>query len=120
MKFDQFTINTGRNYQKHQTGIVAAVAEARRKAAQHNEMFTVYADWTGYGYCSKPTDRHLTKHDEITAREICFIRPDGSMAHINRATVASTEDFIAAQIARIDVEQQVSPAAQALAASWIR
>lgn len=121
MRFDQFTINRGRNYQQHQTGLVAAVAEARRLAAQHGEIVTVYADWTNYGYSVKPMLNCSEKLTEITAREIVYVRPDGSLAHINRATPASTEAFFAGIFARMDAEaiaNTPSPAAQALAASW--
>lgn len=120
MKFDQFTINRGSDYHKRQKGLMTAIEIARVTAREANEIVTVYADWTNYGYWIKPADGRLAENEALTAREIVYVRPDGSLAHVNRATVASTEAFIAAQIARIDTDQQVNPAAQALAASWIQ
>jgi hypothetical protein len=80
---EQFKFNTGRNYRQHQHGLVAAVATARELAARYNETFTVYADWTGYGYCTKPAEKCLPKHDEIMAREIAHVLPNGQLRPIN-------------------------------------
>jgi hypothetical protein len=118
MKFDQFTINSGRSYHKRQTGLIAAVTKARELAARWNETVTVYADWTNYGYSIKPLLGCAKKLTEVTAREIVYVRPDGSLAHVSRATPESLEAYFAGILARLDAEQQISPEAQALAASW--
>ena len=80
MSKENFKINTGRDYHKHQHGLCAAIASARSLAAQLNEAFVVYFGADNYGYWRRPVNRPSLESKFPTAHEVCIVEADGSLA----------------------------------------